>query len=94
MEETKDHIYQAELFERLKKSAGLKTGQESFGCYLKPTLWWIIEKPNPKIHEMTKIISGKYQILLLNLSIKLKQPKIFIIFKKNLKIGVNLQLVE
>ncbi|HPM43594.1 MAG TPA: GAF domain-containing protein, partial [Candidatus Omnitrophota bacterium] len=58
MEETKDHIYQTELFERLKKSAGLKTGQESFGCYLKPTLWWIIEKPNPKIHEMAKVISG------------------------------------
>lgn len=57
MEETVNHVYQKELFDRLAKSVGLKKGEECFGCYLKPALWWIIEKPNPKPNELEKIIA-------------------------------------
>jgi len=58
MEELKDQIYQKELFERLKKSISLKKEEECFGCYIKPALWWLIEKPNPKISEINKAIGG------------------------------------
>lgn len=57
MKETKNHTYQKELFERLEKSAGLKREEECFGCYLKPTLWWIIEKPDPRIQDIKDAIA-------------------------------------
>ncbi len=48
--------YQKELFERLNKSIDLKKEEECIGCLLKPALWWIIEKPYPKLSEAEKLI--------------------------------------
>lgn len=56
MEEIKNHIYQKELFDRLKKSMSLKREEECIGCFIKPTVWWMIERPNPKVSDIEKII--------------------------------------
>lgn len=55
MEETKNHIYQRELFDKLRKSMSLKKEEECFGCYIKPAIWWLIEKANPKQDELEAI---------------------------------------
>ncbi|MFA6142246.1 MAG: HD domain-containing phosphohydrolase [Candidatus Omnitrophota bacterium] len=59
MEEEKknNNIYQKELFERLKKSAGLKKEEECIGCLIKPAAWWLIEKPNPKMQDLKQLVS-------------------------------------
>ncbi|MBI5124393.1 MAG: HD domain-containing protein [Candidatus Omnitrophica bacterium] len=51
-----NHAYQKELFNRLRKGIGLKQAEESFGCYLKPALWWVIDKPNPQLVDLEKIL--------------------------------------
>lgn len=64
MDEAQGQIYEHELFERLNKSAELKRGEESFACYLKPALWWIIDKPSPKPHDIEKAVSSNCAICL------------------------------
>ncbi len=59
IEDTKNDIYQKELFDRLKKGIGLKKGEECFGCYIKPAVWWILEKPNPKLSDLQKVIADR-----------------------------------
>ena len=57
-EETKNEIkYQRELFDRLKKSIGLKKEEECIGCIIQPAAWWIVEKPNPKLADLKKLVS-------------------------------------
>ena len=56
MEDTKNLTYQKELFERLKKSIGLKKEEEVFGSILKPIQWWIIDKPNPKFSDIQNLV--------------------------------------
>lgn len=51
------HQYQLELFERLKKSIGLRKEEECFGCYLHPVLWWIIDKANPTAGDIEAAVS-------------------------------------
>ncbi len=63
MEGNKETQYQQELFDRLKKSPGLKSEEEAFGFYLKPLQWWIIDHPEPKIHELFPLISDTCPIL-------------------------------
>jgi HD-GYP domain-containing protein (c-di-GMP phosphodiesterase class II) len=58
MEEAPNHIYQKELFDRLKKSISLKREEDCFGSIIKPTLWWIVEKERPKLAEIEKQVSG------------------------------------
>lgn len=58
MEEPKAHIYQKELFDRLKKSMSLKREEECIGCLIKPALWWIIERPNPKAAEIEALVGA------------------------------------
>jgi len=58
MDETKDRIYREELFDRLKKSISLKREEECIGCLIKPTLWWVIERPSPKISELERLVGG------------------------------------
>ena len=55
MAENNNGAYQRELFTRLKKSVSLKKEEESFGSYIKPVLWWIVEKPNPKLSDLLKV---------------------------------------
>ncbi len=57
MREKNDSIYQKELFNRLKKSMSLKQEEECIGCIIKPTSWWIIEKSNPKLSDLKKLVS-------------------------------------
>ncbi len=58
MSDTKNNnIYQKELFERLKKSVGLKKEEECIGCVIQPAAWWIIEKPDPKLSDLSKVVS-------------------------------------
>jgi HD-GYP domain-containing protein (c-di-GMP phosphodiesterase class II) len=58
MEDIKNaSVYQKELFGRLKKSVGLKKEEECIGCLIKPAAWWVIEKPNPKIPDLKKLVS-------------------------------------
>ena len=58
MEEAKnDIIYQKELFDRLKKSVGLKKEEECIGCMIQPAAWWIIEKANPRLDDLRKLVS-------------------------------------
>ncbi len=47
--------YQKELFDRLKKSIGLKKQEECFGVCIKPSMWWLIEKPNPVTADLVKL---------------------------------------
>ena len=56
METSKDRQYQKELFEKLKKSVSLRKEEQCMGECLKPALWWLIEKPNPAIAEIKKVI--------------------------------------
>lgn len=56
METSKDRQYQRELFEKLKKSVSLKKEEQCIGECLKPALWWLIEKPNPRIAEIKKVV--------------------------------------
>lgn len=59
MEEQKkidDGVYQKELFDRLKKSISLKKEEECFGCFLKPAMWWLIERSDPKLSEIEKLV--------------------------------------
>ncbi|MDD5495915.1 MAG: HD domain-containing protein [Candidatus Omnitrophica bacterium] len=55
-ESKKDSNYPRELFERLKNSVSLKKEEECFGYCIKPNMWWLIDRPNPKLHELNKII--------------------------------------
>lgn len=57
MEGYKKSEYQHELFERLKKSVSLRKEEECFGACFRPSMWWLIEKPNPKILELFNLIS-------------------------------------
>lgn len=57
MEQTNNHVYRKELFERLRKSIGLKKEEESFGCYLNSALWWLIDRPAPKLSDLEKMVS-------------------------------------
>ncbi len=59
MKEKKDREYQKELFDRLKNSVSLKREEECVGACLKPALWWIIDKPNPKASELKEILQGQ-----------------------------------
>ena len=52
-----NNLYHRELFSRLKKSVSLKEEEECIGCVIKPTVWWIIEKPNPSTADLRKMIS-------------------------------------
>jgi HD-GYP domain-containing protein (c-di-GMP phosphodiesterase class II) len=56
IEDTADHIYREELFDRLRKSAGMKRETECFGRLLKTVSWWIVEKESPKLPEVEKAI--------------------------------------
>lgn len=56
MEVTKDRIYREELFDRLKKSISLKREKKCVGCLIKPSVWWMIEKPDPKLSDLVKVI--------------------------------------
>ena len=47
---------QQEFFDKLKKSVSLKREEECVGCLIKPALWWMIERPSPKIDEIEKLI--------------------------------------
>jgi len=58
MQEYNAQIYQDELFDKLKKSLGLKREEECIGCLIKPVLWWLIEHPSPKISEIEKLVGG------------------------------------
>jgi hypothetical protein len=58
MEESKNKEYQQELFDKLRKSTSLKKEEECFGCYMKPASWWLLEKPNPKMSDLQKLISN------------------------------------
>jgi len=58
MKEINNNVYQKELFDRLKKSIGLKKEQECIGCLLKPAAWWIVEAANPKIGDIEKTVSN------------------------------------
>ena len=53
-----ENLYQKELFDRLRKSVSLKKGEECIGCLIKPTAWFIVDKPSPKLADVTKIIYG------------------------------------
>lgn len=50
--------YQRDLFDRLKKNVSLRKEEECFGVCLNSALWWLVEKPNPKLSDMKKMISG------------------------------------
>jgi HD-GYP domain-containing protein (c-di-GMP phosphodiesterase class II) len=50
--------YQDELFDKLKKSVVLKREEECIGCLIKPALWWIIERPQPKLEDVEKLVGG------------------------------------
>ena len=56
-ENKNDSIYQKELFDRLRKSMSLKQEEECIGCIIKPAAWWVIEKPNPKLSDLKKLVS-------------------------------------
>ena len=57
-EKRNETIYQKELFDRLRKSIGLKREEECFGSYLKPALWWLVDKPNPKLSDFSAAVIG------------------------------------
>ena len=52
-----ENIYQKELFDRLKKSIGLKKEEECIGCMIHPAAWWVVEKPNPRLEDLKKLVS-------------------------------------
>ncbi|MBI4974438.1 MAG: HD domain-containing protein [Candidatus Omnitrophica bacterium] len=56
MLKTKDTAYQKELFEKLKTSVSLKREEECIGACLKSTQWWLIDKPNPTLNELSKLL--------------------------------------
>lgn len=59
MEDTKNSKeYQKELFDKLRKSIGLRKEKECFGVCLNSALWWLVEQPYPKLSDMKKLISG------------------------------------
>lgn len=58
MTEKRDTAYQKELFERLRKSVGLKKEEECIGCIIKPALWWLVEKERPSYTDLEKTILG------------------------------------
>jgi len=55
MDGQKETQYQQELFDRLRKSIGLKAEEECFSC-IEPIQWWLIDRPNPKISELASLI--------------------------------------
>ncbi|MDD5421933.1 MAG: HD domain-containing phosphohydrolase [Candidatus Omnitrophota bacterium] len=61
MKENRDSTYQNELFDRLRRSVGLKKEEECIGCIIKPTTWWLVEKPNPKYSDLETVIQGNCQ---------------------------------
>ncbi|MDO8525935.1 MAG: HD domain-containing phosphohydrolase [Candidatus Omnitrophota bacterium] len=58
VEEIKNgNLYQKELFERLRKSVSLKKEEECIGCIIQPAAWWTIERPNPKLADLQKVVA-------------------------------------
>ncbi len=58
MQEDTAEIYQNELFDKLRKSMSLKREEECIGCLIKPALWWIVERPSPKIGDIEKLVGS------------------------------------
>lgn len=57
MDEPKNQSdYRKELFERLRKSLSLKKAEEAFDPLIKPLFWWIIDKSNPTLEDINKLI--------------------------------------
>ncbi|MDD5136635.1 MAG: hypothetical protein PHN63_04745, partial [Candidatus Omnitrophica bacterium] len=54
---TNANTYQKGLFEKLRKSVSLKKEEECIACLIKPAAWWTIEKPNPKLADLKKLVS-------------------------------------
>jgi HD-GYP domain-containing protein (c-di-GMP phosphodiesterase class II) len=52
-----DSAYAKELFERLRNSSSFRKEEECFGVCLKPTIWWTIDRPDPKMAELEKLLS-------------------------------------
>jgi len=57
MDDIANNIYQREFFGRLRKSVSLKKEEECVGCIIQPAAWWVIEKPNPRMVDLKKLIS-------------------------------------
>lgn len=55
-EDTPTHLYQKELFDRLRKSISLKREEECFACVLKPACWWIIDSADPAAADIKKAL--------------------------------------
>lgn len=58
MPEENSPTYQEELFEKLKKSMSLKREEECIGCLIKPAIWWIVERPQPKPEDIEKLVGS------------------------------------
>ena len=58
MEENKAEIYQTELFDKLRKSMNLKREEDCIGCLIKPALWWMIERPDPRSIDIEKLVGA------------------------------------
>lgn len=72
MQEDNAQIYHNELFDKLRKSMSLKREEECIGCLIKPALWWIIERPSPKVGEIEKLVGGSCPCIRKGRSNKLK----------------------
>lgn len=58
MDENKEQTYSMELFDKLRKSMNLKREEDCIGCLIKPALWWMIERPDPKSIDIEKLIDA------------------------------------
>jgi len=56
MEENREQTYQAELFDKLRKSMNLKREEDCIGCLIKPALWWMVEHPDPKVTDIERLV--------------------------------------
>ncbi|MCM8760638.1 MAG: hypothetical protein NC933_00630, partial [Candidatus Omnitrophica bacterium] len=59
MENTKNHAYQKELFDRLRKSQSLKRAEECFARVIKGASWWLLEKRKPSLQDVEEVICRK-----------------------------------
>lgn len=55
----KEKAYGLELFDRLKKSIGLRREEECFSTYINPAAWWLMENPAPTLREVESLILCK-----------------------------------
>ena len=55
-DELKGNEYQRELFERLRKNVSLQKEEECFGPCLQESMWFLIEKPNPKMADIIRAV--------------------------------------